>query len=789
MLSSIRNQQKNNIDMGILEKVSKALELNEEKKNSVQALMYLAISEWKDFDSHLVLMQNKFSEGFSEIESREKKLKMVQESVSQSTTKVAARRLWVEEKMKELDEKEILMKGLLQRMEEEQMQLGNLRDFVDEKLKHVALEEKHFEGLSQKLELIQAEMERRENVLDLEVKRQEIRENELDSRERKLEVRENETDLREKHVDRRQYELDVKEKMLVTKDNELDSREEKLEVREIETGLREEAVDSRQNELYVKEEKLKTKHNEFDSREKKLVIRENDTDLREKNVDRRQNEIEMKEKNLKAKYDELDSREKMLEIRENETELREKNVYRRQNELDVKEEKLNIRYNKLDSREKILEIRENETDLREKNVYRRQYELDVKEEKLNTKDNELNATVEYLDKKQSELDRKGRIFQRKENELDMKEKNLERRENDIESKKKELEGKENEFSAKEKKFRQSILDLKLKFVAILESPEQFHKEPNADDPTQTAEQTQKSRKRIRNSALASDRTLDGDDENGNNLSKRSCINDKEAERVTIHDPGESGASSIDKNQVKALASSIQQVVLFDVSQSNSDSRDNLHRNGFNNPGALADDIGNENLESRFKVGDTWACFDAKDHMPRSYVQITEVTNMGGNIKLGVALLKPFPGLPGEEEWIKAGLPVGCGVFNRASTSVESPNLFSHQVLCIEKEGYGFCILPNEGETWAIYKDWDIITWGSHPENHRQCKFDIVEILSYLTDKSSFGIRVAYLDKMEGQAKSYRRRSENENHSFLIMTNDIYRFSHKVISAQMNSDFD
>ncbi|XP_071933405.1 uncharacterized protein [Coffea arabica] len=745
MLSSIRNQQKNNIDMGILEKVSKALELNEEKKNSVQALMYLAISEWKDFDSHLVLMQNKFSEGFSEIESREKKLKMVQESVSQSTTKVAARRLWVEEKMKELDEKEILMKGLLQRMEEEQMQLGNLRDFVDEKLKHVALEEKHFEGLSQKLELIQAEMERRENVLDLEVKRQEIRENELDSRERKLEVRENETDLREKHVDRRQYELDVKEKMLVTKDNELDSREEKLEVREIETGLREEAVDSRQNELYVKEEKLKTKHNEFDSREKKLVIRENDTDLREKNVDRRQNEIEMKEKNLKAKYDELDSREKMLEIRENETELREKNVYRRQNELDVKEEKLNIRYNKLDSREKILEIRENETDLREKNVYRRQYELDVKEEKLNTKDNELNATVEYLDKKQSELDRKGRIFQRKENELDMKEKNLERRENDIESKKKELEGKENEFSAKEKKFRQSILDLKLKFVAILESPEQFHKEPNADDPTQTAEQTQKSRKRIRNSALASDRTLDGDDENGNNLSKRSCINDKEAERVTIHDPGESGA--------------------------------------------LADDIGNENLESRFKVGDTWACFDAKDHMPRSYVQITEVTNMGGNIKLGVALLKPFPGLPGEEEWIKAGLPVGCGVFNRASTSVESPNLFSHQVLCIEKEGYGFCILPNEGETWAIYKDWDIITWGSHPENHRQCKFDIVEILSYLTDKSSFGIRVAYLDKMEGQAKSYRRRSENENHSFLIMTNDIYRFSHKVISAQMNSDFD
>nr|XP_027107547.1 putative leucine-rich repeat-containing protein DDB_G0290503 isoform X2 [Coffea arabica] len=587
--------------MGIMEKISKVMELNEEKKTRVQALMYLALGEWEEFDSHSTPLRNSFDEGFNELGSREKKLNLLQESVNQSTTKLDTRRLWVEQKIKELDEKENLMKGLLQRIEEEQMQLGNLRGFVDEKLKDVALQEKLFDGLSEKLQLIRAEIERRENVLDLEVKKSEIRESELDSRERKLEI----------------------------EGNELNSKGKKLEMRE----------------------------------------------------------------------------------------------------------------NELDSREKKLEIRENEIDLREKNVYRRQHELDVKKKSLKTRENELDAIEQHSDRKQLELDSKGKILQRKDNELDIKHENLESREKDIESKERELEGKENELNAKEKKFRKIILDLELKFVSILESTEQCDKEPNADTSTQTAEQTQKSRKRLRNLALASDRILDAAEETGNNLSRRSCIHDKEAEQVTTHDLGESGA--------------------------------------------LANNTGKEKLECLFNVGETWACFNAKDHMPRSYVQIIKVIKKGGNCRLGVVWLKPLPGLPGENEWIKAGLPVGCGMFNRERTSVESPSVFSHRVFCVGKEGYPYCILPNEGEIWAIYKDWDIIKWGCHPENHKQCKYELVEILSYLTDpSSSVGFRVACLDKI-GHVNSFWRRSQHENNSFLIMPNDFYRFSHKLTSRQMN----
>ncbi|XP_027158530.1 MAR-binding filament-like protein 1-1 [Coffea eugenioides] len=655
--------------MGIMEKISKVMELNEEKKTRVQALMSLALGEWEEFDSHLTPLRNSFDEGFNELGSREKKLNLLQESVNQSTTKLDARRLWIEQKIKELDEKENLMKGLLQRIEEEQMQLGNLRGFVDEKLKDVALQEKLFDGLSEKLQLIRAEIERRENVLDLEVKKSEIRESELDSRERKLEIE--------------------------------------------------------------------------------------------------------------------------------------------GNELNLKEKKLEMRENELDSREKKLEIRENEIDLREKNVYRRQHELDVKKKSLKTRENELDAIEQHSDRKQLELDSKGKILQRKDNELDIKHENLESREKDIESKERELEGKENELNAKEKKFRKIILDLGLKFVSILESAEQCDKEPNADTSTQTAEQTQKSRKRLRNLALASDRILDAAEETGNNLSRRSCIHDKEAEQVTTHDLGESGMSSahclifriyiiyiskssafpgavnIHKNDYKSQACSTQQTLVLDVSQSESNSRDNLQTPPFINPGALANNTGKEKLECLFNVGETWACFNAKDHMPRSYVQIIKVIKKGGNCRLGVVWLKPLPGLPGENEWIKAGLPVGCGMFNRERTSVESPSVFSHRVFCVGKEGYPYCILPNEGEIWAIYKDWDIIKWGCHPENHRQCKYELVEILSYLTDpSSSVGFRVACLDKI-GHVNSFWRRSQHENNSFLIMPNDFYRFSHKLTSRQMN----
>ncbi|XP_027163150.1 uncharacterized protein LOC113763518 [Coffea eugenioides] len=498
--------------MDISEKLSEAMKLNEEKKNRVQALMYLATSEWKEYDGHLLQMQNCFEECFNGLESKQEKLKVVQESVSQSMTKLDVRRVWVEQMFKELGKKEKLMKELLQRMEEKEMLLGKYKDFVDEKIKDLALKEGHFQGLFGELRLFQNQMERRKN--------------------------------------------------------------------------------------------------------------------------------------------EIDEKEKRLE--------------KRKEELEVREE---------------------------------------------------------------------------------------------------------------------ILELKLKLVSIRGCDE----EEKAGD---NAPYNHPPLKRCGNLAWGSGKILDADEEvmnleeESSHRSKRSCIDGKNAGQVTADDLGKSGLGDIDVKEVMAKAFCTQNIIVIDDSDSDTDSKDNIVSNPINSPGSFYDDIEKEKLVSRFKYGQTWACYDGKDIIPRAYAQIMTVFQSGGIIRLGVAWLKPLWGFPGENKWINAGLPVGCGMFERERTSVEAATVFSHQVCCLEKVHNRYCVLPGAGETWAIYKDWDIFAWACDPENHRQCKYEIVEVLEYQTSGSSlFDIRVACLDKMGGSLNSFQRRRQDEDGSFLIRSSNLYRFSHKVPSVR------
>ncbi|CAI9091283.1 OLC1v1026260C1 [Oldenlandia corymbosa var. corymbosa] len=180
------------------------------------------------------------------------------------------------------------------------------------------------------------------------------------------------------------------------------------------------------------------------------------------------------------------------------------------------------------------------------------------------------------------------------------------------------------------------------------------------------------------------------------------------------------------------------------------------------------------------VGDIWACFeshDANDNMPRSYAQVLEVNEKGG-VSIVVKWLKPCPLQRGEQEWINAGLPVTCGKFEMWRKSVESPNIFSHRMIPDKYDPS--IIIPCEGETWAVYREWNINTWASNPSLHRDCKYEIVEILPYSkAGCSTRGVRVAHLDRVTESANSFKRRSMDD--SILISSNSLYRFSHKVPS--------
>ncbi|CAI9091292.1 OLC1v1026271C1 [Oldenlandia corymbosa var. corymbosa] len=193
----------------------------------------------------------------------------------------------------------------------------------------------------------------------------------------------------------------------------------------------------------------------------------------------------------------------------------------------------------------------------------------------------------------------------------------------------------------------------------------------------------------------------------------------------------------------------------------------------------------ENPARRINVGEIWACFDAKDKMPRTYAQVLNYIDKGHEqVMVEVTRLKPFPVYSGDKEWIAAGFPATCGIFQQGDTSVESPDNFSHRIICKRQRP---CVIleyfhvrvklgqsTNIGTSRNGYKA---------KENARLWRF--FQLLFFMGATSPcFRIRVGYLDRITGFVNLFKRRSkkngaEDEDTSFELPETSLYRFSHKV----------
>lgn len=221
----------------------------------------------------------------------------------------------------------------------------------------------------------------------------------------------------------------------------------------------------------------------------------------------------------------------------------------------------------------------------------------------------------------------------------------------------------------------------------------------------------------------------------------------------------------------------------------SDSRPTVYSN------LLITDFDKDKLKS-LSAGQTWASY-SEDDFPRSYFRVLKVLHKprrSGLVRLRIVWLQPLPNyiawkkvwkelkyvnLPIHwNEWIDTGLPVGSGVFKCGKEQTLSLSLDSLSGrLCCKNKNSPYLVHPGKGETWAIYNNWDIVRWTSNPENHKHCKFDIVEILG----RNPNGFRVAKLDKVGGFVSLFQRSSQS---SFLIEDQELFRFSHKVPSFRM-----
>ncbi|KAI3985951.1 hypothetical protein MKX01_039033 [Papaver californicum] len=163
-------------------------------------------------------------------------------------------------------------------------------------------------------------------------------------------------------------------------------------------------------------------------------------------------------------------------------------------------------------------------------------------------------------------------------------------------------------------------------------------------------------------------------------------------------------------------------------------------------------------------------------MLRFYARIREV--FSSNFKVRMTLLEADSDDEDVIDWMTEDLPVACGKFKHSKHEhTEDPSKFSHRVDWAKILGRcPYMIYPRKGETWALYKHWDV-RWSSDPENHRNYEF--VEVHSDYSEES--GIKIAYLVKIKGFIYLFRPTISNGKDLLHIPPNEILRFSHRVPS--------
>ncbi|EOA20118.1 hypothetical protein CARUB_v10000401mg [Capsella rubella] len=198
-------------------------------------------------------------------------------------------------------------------------------------------------------------------------------------------------------------------------------------------------------------------------------------------------------------------------------------------------------------------------------------------------------------------------------------------------------------------------------------------------------------------------------------------------------------------------------------------------------------------EVNFAVGQTWAIYDTVDGVPRLYAKIIKVS--APCFGLRITYLEPDPDNEKEIQWFEEDLPVSVGKFRLANNqNTKDRSIFSHVIHCNElsntrcfsRSCYSFntchfSVSPRKGETWALFKNWEI-KWSSEPDSHRNYQYEFVEVLSDYADEG--GVYVAYLHKAKGFASVFFRIGTGYDGIFRILPHSLYRFSHRVPSFKL-----
>ncbi|XP_061989469.1 uncharacterized protein LOC133708034 [Rosa rugosa] len=189
-------------------------------------------------------------------------------------------------------------------------------------------------------------------------------------------------------------------------------------------------------------------------------------------------------------------------------------------------------------------------------------------------------------------------------------------------------------------------------------------------------------------------------------------------------------------------------------------------------------------EECFKVGQLWAVYDNQNGMPRFYARIKKLN--APEFKVHITWLEADPDDDNGKKWANANLPISCGQFTQGqSDTTEDIGIFSH-LISWEKIKNTYKIYPRKGETWAIFKDWNV-NWCSDLDSNckREFEYEYVEILSEYAE--GVGIRVALLEKVNGFVSVFCQMVEEGKGTFQVPPGELLRFSHRLPSFKLTGD--
>lgn len=199
------------------------------------------------------------------------------------------------------------------------------------------------------------------------------------------------------------------------------------------------------------------------------------------------------------------------------------------------------------------------------------------------------------------------------------------------------------------------------------------------------------------------------------------------------------------------------------------------------PDSEFSDFEKDKKEGSFAQGQVWAIYDPLDGMPRFYALIKKVLSPG--FKLRITWLEANPDDKDERNWVENDLPVACGKYKLGQTETSKDcNVFSHLLFSEKMKRDVFKVFPRKGQTWALFKNWDI-KWYMDLESHQDnYEYEYVEILSDYVEGE--GVSVAHLEKLEGFVSLFDRAKKGDVDSFQIPAAELFRFSHIIPSFKM-----